>query len=65
MPHPLAGGGAAAGAGRIARCLEPTELLLQLEGSGMVHSHNACVIDGIAVIVANILVLKVFNDHQS
>ena len=35
LPHPLAGGGGAAGTGRIPRCLEPTELLLQLEGSGM------------------------------
>ena len=35
LPHPLAGAGGAAGVGRIPRCLEPTELLLQLEGSGM------------------------------
>lgn len=35
LPHPLAGAGVAAGAGRIPRCLEPAELLLQLEGSGM------------------------------
>ena len=35
LPHPLAGTGGAAGVGRIPRCLEPTELLLQLEGSGM------------------------------
>lgn len=34
LPHPLAGGGGAAGVRRIPRCLEPTELLLQLEGSG-------------------------------
>ncbi|KAL3158789.1 hypothetical protein ABBQ32_011516 [Trebouxia sp. C0010 RCD-2024] len=34
LPHPLAGAGVAAGAGRIPRCLEPAELLLQLEGSG-------------------------------
>ena len=34
LPHLLAGAGAAAGSGRIPRCLEPTELLLQLEGSG-------------------------------
>lgn len=40
LPHPLAGGGAAAGAGRIPRCLEPAELLLQLEGSGMLY-HKA------------------------
>lgn len=40
LPHPLAGGGAgAAEVGRIPRCLEPTELLLQLEGSGT-HQHE-------------------------
>ena len=39
LPHPLAGGGGPAGVGRIPRCLEPTELLLQLEGSGM-HQHQ-------------------------
>ncbi|DBB01879.1 TPA: hypothetical protein ACH3X1_000480 [Trebouxia sp. C0004] len=33
LPHPLAGGGPA-GTGRIPRCLEATELMLQLEGSG-------------------------------
>ena len=35
LPHPLAGAGLGADAARIPRCLEPTELLLQLEGSGM------------------------------
>lgn len=35
LPHPLAGAGLGADAARISRCLEPTELLLQLEGSGM------------------------------
>lgn len=34
LPHPLAGAGGAAGVGRVPRCLEPAELLLQLEGSG-------------------------------
>lgn len=33
QPHPLAGGPAAA-AGPLARCLEPVEVLVQLEGSG-------------------------------
>ncbi|GAX78374.1 hypothetical protein CEUSTIGMA_g5816.t1 [Chlamydomonas eustigma] len=36
LPHPLAGGAAAAGAlsGRLPRCLEPVEVLVQLEASG-------------------------------
>lgn len=39
LPHPLAGAGLGADAARIPRCLEPTELLLQLEGSGMSLPH--------------------------
>ena len=34
LPHPLAGG-APAKDGRLARCLDPIELLVQLEGSGV------------------------------
>lgn len=34
LPHPLAGAGQGSESQRIPRCLEPTELLLQLEGSG-------------------------------
>ncbi len=38
LPHPLAGGGGGAGGAArgdgVPRCLEPLELLVQLEGSG-------------------------------
>ena len=48
LPHPLAGGGGAAGVGRIPRCLEPAELLLQLEGSG-VHRHQPSLTGGVSL----------------
>lgn len=50
LPHPLIGGGASAAngsaggkIGRVARCLEPVDVLVQLEGSGAMASHsNVC-----------------------
>ena len=39
LPHPLAGAAAAAaGRGRLPRCLEPLDVLLQLESSGQLTS---------------------------
>ncbi len=45
LPHPLIGGGGSAAdgsssgkAGRVARCLEAVDVLVQLEGSGAVAS---------------------------
>lgn len=41
LPHPLAGAAAAAaGQGRLPRCLEPLDVLLQLESSGQLTAYR-------------------------